>query len=123
MQGRIQGSWPGGPKRDGESEERTRAPRLRRVEDIEARIADRSLRIKRTSRTKRMVLGLAFVVLLAGGFGWILGLSSHTSLAQINSVQSQRQQQDATVSTEVNRMMMQLWRMEDVEYSRNRSGR
>ncbi len=124
MEGRIRGSWPGGPRRDGEPQERTRPPQLQRVEEIEARSASRLLRVRRGARTKRLVLGVAFFSVIALAFGWVLGLRSHTTLEEMQSAQSQqRAARDADMTSEINRVMLELWKMEDVEYARNRGGR
>lgn len=123
MEGSIKGNWPGGPKRSGSAPERTRPPQLQRVEEIEARIAARSMRLKRGRKKKRLTLALAFSVVVAGIFGWALGLRSHTTLQEINVGRQAQQQRDSDISSEINRVMLELWRMEEVEFSRNRSGR
>ena len=123
MEGKISGSWPGGPKRDGEAPERTHPPRLERVEEIERRSASRSLRRQRKARTTRFLFGIGFSALVAGGFGWVLGLRSHVTLQEINAEQVAQEIQESDMATEINRVMLELWRMEDVEYERNRSGR
>ena len=123
MEGKISGSWPGGPKRDGETGERTRRPRLQRVEEIEKRSATRSLRRQRKARTKRFLFGVGFSAVVAGGFGWVLGLRSHATLQEINAEKAEMQGHDSDLSKEVSRALLELWKMEDVEYERNRSGR
>ena len=119
MAGSIRGSWPGGPKREGPKQERSGPPRLERVEDMEARAARWSIRRKRGARTRRLALGIAASAALAGGFGWLLGLRSHTT-ADVLMDEQVSAEQATTGSSEINRVMLELWRMEDVEYSRNR---
>lgn len=123
MEGRIKGSWPGGPKREGEGQKRTGPPRLKTVEQIEARKAARTIRTGRSKRQRRTLLGLVLCMVVAGGLGWTLGLRSHASLEEINAELAELQTEDPEMSAVINQVMMELWRMEDVEYTRNRSGR
>ncbi len=119
MSEKITGSWPGGPRREGPTQEGARAPRIKRVEDIEAAAAARRIRSARKHRQRRAWIGLAFTLVFAGGIGWALGLRSHTSVEEIHATQTAQQEQDATISSQVNRVMLELWRMEEVEAARN----
>ena len=120
MEGRIQGSWPGGPRRDGEAQERKRPPRLQRVEEIEAGLASRSLRATRRARSRRLIFGAALSAALALAFGWVMGVRSHTTAEEITAAQAAQQTRDLDISSEINRALLELWRMEDLEYQRNR---
>ena len=68
-------------------------------------------------------MALVSSAVLAGGIGWFLGRESHASLEEMTAAQTAQQARDQDISTEINRVMMELWRMEDIEYSRNRNGR
>ena len=122
MDDSFKGSWPGGPKRSGPKQERTRPPRLRRVEEIEATLAARTLRRKRGSRKRHLAVGLLVSVVIAGGFGWTLGLRSHTTLEEMNAEHTAQQSRNLDISSEINRVMLELWQMEDVEVARARGG-
>ena len=120
MEDRIKGSWPGGPQRPGDQPPGTRAPRLRTVQEIEVGASTRSLRRKRKARSKRMTVGLVFMVAAAAGIGWALGKSSHRTLTQVNAERETDLMRDIGISKEVNRTLLELWKMEDVEAMRNR---
>jgi hypothetical protein len=117
---RIKGSWPGGPKRPGDHPPGTRRPRLRTVEEIEAGISARSLRRTRKARSRRIALGLGFLMVAAWGIGWALGKSSHTTVVQLNAERENALRQDLFISKEVNRTLLELWKMEDVQALRNK---
>jgi len=121
----IRGSFPGGPRKSAPAGARTSAPRLERVEQIEAGVARRRLRMTRRERHKRLAYGLVTVVVVAGGVGVYTGWRSHTTAEQL------RAEAEAAVATEdimdlskeVNRTLLELWKMEDVEFMRNNRGR
>ena len=126
MEGKIKGSWPGGPRREGPPQDRSGPPRLERVEQIEERVAGGSARRKRKRRLKHLLGVFAFAAVVAGGVGWVMGLRSHTTADAIMAEQQdalRQQQEQDLMSMEINRVMMELWRMEDVEYGRNSRGR
>lgn len=118
--GKIRGSWPGGPKRDGEPWTRALPPQLQRVEEIEARIARRRLRLAREARNRRIGVGLVFAVLLALTVGWGMGLRSRTSAAELLAAKEAAVQRDFDISREINRTLLELWKMEDAELMRER---
>lgn len=121
MTGRIRGSFPGGPSREAPPEKRTRAPQLQRVEDIEAGLAKRSVSRKRRARRRRVVWGFLFSALVAGGVGVLLGVRSHaTAEEQQAELRARSRPQEFDISSELNRTLMELWRMEDIEAARNR---
>ena len=119
MEERITGSWPGGPKREGDPRKRTRPPRLRRVEDIEAGLAARSLRFRHRVRSRRIALGLAFSLAVAGGIGWVLGKGSHRTAEEVSAENATARRRDMDISAEVNRTLLELWKMENVQAARN----
>ncbi len=121
MEGRIRGSFPGGPSREGPSEERKRPPQLQRVEDIEAALARRHVRRSHEARRKRVIVGLVFSTVAAGGLGLVLGLRSRTTAEELTQVyEATNRPEDVEISKEVNRALLELWKMEDVEFNRNR---
>jgi hypothetical protein len=119
MEERITGSWPGGPKREGDPRKRARPPRLRRVEDLEAGFAARLLRFRHRARSRRIALGLAFVLVFSGGIGWALGKVSHRTVEEVSAEYATARRRDLDISAEVNRTLLELWKMEDVQAARN----
>jgi hypothetical protein len=119
MEERITGSWPGGPKREGDARKRTRPPRLRRVEDLEAGFAARLLRFRHRARSRRIVIGLVFSLAVAGGIGWVLGKSTHRTVEEVSAEYATARRRDLDISAEVNRTLLELWKMEDVQAARN----
>lgn len=124
MEDRIGGAFPGGPSRKGSTEERGSKPRLTRVEDIELRKAAQRERRARRRRLKRLAAGVGLSVVVAGAGGVYLGLQSHQSIDEIRSEQSFAEESESgfdmsEISQEVNRTLLELWRMEQVEYTRN----
>ena len=119
MEERITGSWPGGPKREGDAHKRTRPPRLRRAEDIEAGLAARSVRIRHGARSRRIAIGLGVSLAVAGGFGWVLGKASHRTAEEVISEYATARRRDLDISAEVNRTLLELWKMENVQAARN----
>lgn len=121
MSGGFHGSFPGGPSRRGGPPPRSGPPRLRRVEDIEERVARRQMVLKRDRRRSRVLWGLVGTAFAAGTIGLLLGMQSHTTAAEITAAEEARNQPSTMeLSKEVNRTLLQLWRMEDVEAARNR---
>ncbi len=120
MEGRIKGSWPGGPRREGDTHSRAHTPHLQRVQEIEARIASRSFRVTRQARTRRAILGMVFSAGLALALGWVVGVRSHATAEELTVAQEARRATDVDISSEINRALLELWKMEDVEYQRNR---
>lgn len=120
----MKGSWPGGPSRSGEAEPLGRKPRLDSAESIDARAADRAQRHKHRRSARRKAILLAASMVAAGGVGWLMGVQSKQSPESIRLSQERerRAESDRFISSEVNRTLLQLWRMEDIEAARN-SGR
>lgn len=123
MSERISGSFPGGPGKRDRLPARSTPPRLERVESLENRLAIRADRMRGAARRRRLLVGLSVALAVAGLVGYLLGLQSHTTAADIMADQQAAQSVDRSeLSTEVNRTLLELWRMEDVEAARN-SGR
>ena len=71
-----------------------------------------------------MVLAVLLSVAVSGAGGVYLGLRNRVTLEEIRAELAAQQAAEAgggfgDLSTEVNRAMMELWKMEDVEYMRN----
>jgi hypothetical protein len=92
---------------------------LRRVADIEESISRRRLHAARRRRSVRVRVGLAAVVALAFAIGAVLGRRSHTTAAELTEAREAARTRDLDISQEVNRTLLELWKMEDVEASRN----
>lgn len=128
MDEKIRGSFPGGPRKSQPAAERTGAPRLSRVQDIERRSADRQQGRARGRRKKRFFFGLVVSLVAAGSVGLYFGQRSHTTLEELRAEQeaalgpgsgSVDEMDMSAVTGEVNRMLMELYKMEDIEYMRN----
>ena len=121
MDGRIEGGFPGGPRRrGGEGPSRgNHPPRIERVGDMEHRVSRRKLERTRSRRSRRIVLGLLAATVVAGSAGAYIGYSSHTTPQEVTAAQDAAMRLDADVSKEVNRTLLELWKMEDVESLRN----
>ena len=115
---RIRGSYPGGPGREsgdtGDAPRRTR--RLRSAEEIDARIGS-AVRVRHErSRRRRAWSVLAAAIVAAGGAGLYLGFRAHRSAEQLTSErEAERTPPPFDITRETNRMLIELWRMEDVE--------
>ena len=116
---RIRGSYPGGPRRgtDAVGEERAEgAPRIGRVEQLEERLERASRGRVHRQRSRRRWKGLALALLVGGGIGLFLGYRSHQSSEDITDARNATRQRPMFDQTqETNRVLLELWRMEDVE--------
>ncbi len=117
------GIYPGGPHGAASVKEMQRPPRLMRVEEIEKRIARRSNRHGRRKRRNRLVLALLLVASAAGGLGLILGHSTHTTAEELTDALRVKRNPGPGSSEEINRVLRELWRMEEVEFARTRRSR
>jgi hypothetical protein len=90
-----------------------------RAEDIEAGHTARRMQQRRKTRARRAVVGLVFSIAVAGGIGWALGLRSHATAAELTEETAKARDRDMNISKEVNRTLLELWKMEDVEALRN----
>lgn len=66
-----------------------------------------------------MRVGLLFAMVLAFVLGAALGLQSHATPHELTEANQAARAKDDEISREVNRMLMELWKMEDVEAARN----
>lgn len=121
MDERITGSFPGGPSRQGEEDARRRAPHLPSVEEIEEARSRRTLRRARDRRGQWRMTVILVGMALGFGAGAALGLATHRTPAEITSALEAERARDQQVSQEVNRVLLELWKMEDAETIRGRS--
>lgn len=112
---RITGSYPGGPRKRGPDEEAPLPPRLDRAEDMDARVQRRRFDASRRRRRHRLRLGFVAAVTVAGLVGLAIGYLSHRSTEDLTAEREQERLQGFNPTSEVNRMLMELWKMEDVE--------
>lgn len=66
-----------------------------------------------------MVWGVLATLGLAGAVGLGLGRLTHQTQQGLTAAAQDRIQQDNFISREVNRTLLQLWKMEDIEAVRN----
>ncbi len=118
MADRIRGSFPGGPSRTGPSARSDHPPRTHRMDDLERADAERRFRATRAGRRRKRLVGLLVSLLVAGAVGWGLGLGAHQSAEEITESAREQEVQDLDISREVNRTLLELWRMEEIEAQR-----
>lgn len=116
---RITGAYPGGPtrgvKRGGEDSSQA-ARTIRGGEDHarSARLREHEHRIRR--RRIRVVIGVGATLLISAAAGVFLGLSTtrHAEKALLQEAQSVNSPDDV-ISRELDRLIDELWRMEELE--------
>lgn len=112
----ITGLYPGGPsERSGALTTGT----LPSVADLALMEATARARRKARTRRGRVILVLVVALLGAAGTGYGLGRAERKSRAELVSPAGSRTI-DPAVREEVNRMLLELWKMEDTEPGRNR---
>lgn len=120
----FRGRYPGGPSRQEEGEERPAKPRLTGVGEIEERSARAAGLGAERRRVRRVRLGFLVAILLSGAIGLAVGYMSHTSPSELAAEgEAARRGGSSEVSAEVNRVLMELWRMEEIEAGRNEGSR
>lgn len=120
MAEKITGNFPGGPTRRDTRSQRAGPVRTRSVERIEEARAARMVQHQQRARRKRIAWGFLAALILAGGAGLALGLESHSTAAGLSAAAEASRVKDLDISQEVNRTLLELWRMEDVEAQRGR---
>jgi hypothetical protein len=121
MEGKIRGSFPGGPRKSVPATQRTAPPKLESVQEFEERRARSRVRRTHKARARRMLYGLVVSAALSGGVGVLLGVRSHTTVEQVreqDTVERATTAQDE-LNRQVNRTLVELWNMEDVQVDRN----
>jgi hypothetical protein len=113
---RIRGNYPGGPRRDrGDAEEGASPPRLERIEDIESRVGRKSRAHAERRRSRRVWSGFVVAVILAAGIGLYVGMVTHRTSEEITEERNDQRELQQDITRETNRVLLELWRMEDVE--------
>ena len=120
MNGRIESGFPGGPRRrETTPAKRNHPPRIEPVTELEHRVSRRKLKRTRVRRARRVALGLAGAMLLAGSAGAYVGYASHKTAQEVTAAKDAARNRKDEISSEVNRTLLELWKMEDVEALRN----
>ena len=73
--------------------------------------------LKKGARRSRVVWGVTSSAVAAAVVGLVLGLMSHSSAEELRMA-DERQNTAPELSREVNRTLLQLWKMEDLEAAR-----
>lgn len=120
MTERIHGSFPGGPRRAQYAQPLDRTPRLERVAHLEDRVSRGRRARDQKRRLHRITLGFLLAMAAAGAIGGAVGFASHTTPEELTAEQEALGRQDQFISKEVNRTLLELWKMEDVEALRNK---
>lgn len=119
MSGRIRGAFPGGPSHTELGAPAATPPHLARVAELEAAVARRRRARTAKGRRRRVTVGVLATLAASLGLGIALGRASHASAAQLHA-EAERRMADDLVSAQVNRVLLELWKMEDVEAARGR---
>lgn len=116
---RISGSFPGGPRRreDGEGPTPESERAFARVEDLSQQEVVQFLRSLRRDRAKRVLLGFLLALVLAGGVGFYVGMSSHRTAEELARQEEAAAQGPEALSLpeERRKVLQELWKMEDLE--------
>ena len=116
---RISGAYPGGPSRERVEGDESHAPppAIRGGEDREQRAALRMQHDKLRSRRTRLVVGVGVTLLLSAAAGTYWGLSAIKTSDELAEVERERlnQSQADIVGRELDRLVDELWKMEDLE--------
>lgn len=121
MSTRIRGAFPGGPSRTAGGAPRARTPRLPAMRELEAAFARGRSERERRSRRWRVAAGMLAVLGGAFGLGLALGRASHATAFELQA-EAEERAADRLISSEVNRVLFELWKMEDLEAVRGRAG-
>lgn len=117
----IRSAFPGGPTNGPDAARRTK-PRLRGVAQLEEARARTAERRKHRARGRRtaVVLGAAALAAFSLGLGaGFLHRATQETLTQgLRAAHTERT--DMGISREVNRTLLELWKMEELEFARGR---
>jgi hypothetical protein len=90
------------------------------VEELEGRIAHRTRSAERGRRRRRVWAGLVTALVVAGAIGFGVGRAVRPPQPEEVLPTSGRSAVNQVISEQVNRMLIEEWRMEDVQYARGR---
>lgn len=111
----IRGAFPGGPTHPASSPGPGLTPFIPSVASLETYAAHRRLRRRRARRATRHVVGISAVFAMALVIGGALGLASRVTPTEAAYAPDSRSSVDRLISREVNRTLLELWKMEDLE--------
>lgn len=113
----ISGSYPGGPKKPTlrSKKESERHAVIPGVSDLEQWARRAKVATQRRNRARRIKIGFACALLAAGGLGSYVGLSTHTTPEQLAEEERSKVRVPGELSDQANRLINELWKMEDME--------
>ncbi len=113
----ISGSYPGGPKKQTlrSKRESERHAVIPGVSDLEQWARQAKVEIRQRKRARRIKVGFVCALLVAGGVGGYVGLSTHTTPEQLAEEERSKAQAPGELSDQANRLINELWKMEDLE--------
>jgi len=118
----IRGRYPGGPSREGDGSTGgavRRSPELSRAEELETRAHRGRQHRVRKRRRRRVAVGFVVALLVAGAVGFWMGISSHRTAAEIaREEEAAAREREFDPAAESDRLLQQLWLMEDLERAR-----
>ncbi len=117
---RVRGVFPGGPSGPGGSATPRATRPVRSMDDLQRAAARTWTRTARRRRGMRRVWVVAVMAALAAALGAGFGFLSHRSPSHALSPSQVQNDVDRLVQREVNRMLLELWKMESVEGMRGR---
>lgn len=120
MTERFGGMYPGGPTRKRGESAPERPFRTTPVERMEEAEAVRTVHRRRKARRRRIMWGFLACLVAAGALGLYLGMRTQPSPAEATAEMQESRDRDRMISSEVNRALLELWRMEEVEAGRRR---
>ncbi len=121
MSERIRGQFPGGPRRPQEGGTSRPPTHIPTVDEIEGAIARQTRTEEHRRRRRRVAMGFVSSLIVAGGIGFGVGRAVRKPAPEMALPERSRSGLDKEISTQVNRTLLELWRMEDVEYARGRN--
>lgn len=119
-EGKTRSTFPGGPHHPGPSHRSGHRALPPTVQELEERLGRRGLARAHDRRLRRVRVCFSCAAVLAAALGYTLGLASRTTPAELSEAVQAQHQLDADISREVNRTLLQLWKMEDFESARSR---
>lgn len=111
----IRGAFPGGPTHPASSPEPGLTPFIPSVASLEAYADHRRLQRRRARRATRRIFGVSAVFATALAIGGALGLASRVTPTEVVAARDSQSSMDRFISREVNRTLLELWKMEDLE--------
>jgi len=122
---RIAGTYPGGPRRaELRPDDADLAPVfVPRVAELESWVRKGQTRRRKKERARRVAIGFIVVVILAGGLGIYMGAEATQSADELVQAERERNRADALIGKEADRLINELWKMEDLERVRTPGGR